>query len=177
MPAVGHRARGAAHVQDVPQLQPHVLLETVPTRALAAPPEDVPEPAHGHAVPVHRGRGQGERPVRGAAVDGRAPRLPVARPWRREVVFLRHRAGRQVRARRRGRRALRAGVRKVDGHRPGAGRAGRAVQVIQPGHAVRAVRVGVRAKRGAGAGAGAVGTARGVQVRQDAPGQEPARQQ
>jgi len=63
----------------------------------------------------------------------------------------------------------------VDGHRPGTGRPGAAVQDVQPGHAVRAARVRVRVERGAGPGTGAVGAARGVQVRQDAPGQEPAR--
>jgi len=63
----------------------------------------------------------------------------------------------------------------VDGHRPGTGRPGAAVQDVQPGHAVRAARVRVRVERGAGPGTGAVGTARGVQVRQDAPGQDPAR--
>lgn len=173
--AVGHSFRGPSHVQDVPQLQSHVLLEALPARALAEPPENVPGPAHGHAMPVHRGRGQSERPARRAAVHDRPARLPDARPRGRQMLLLGHRVGRQVRAWRRRRHALRTGVRQVDGHRPGAGSARTAVQVVQPGHAVRAARVGVRAERGARPGTGTVGAARGVQVRENASGQESAR--
>lgn len=94
MSALGHRVRGPAHVQDVPQLQSHVLLAALPPGALAKPPEDVPGPAHGHAVPVDRGRGQSERPVRRDVVHGRPPRVPDARPGRGQVLLLRRRAGR-----------------------------------------------------------------------------------
>jgi len=155
----------------VPQLQSRVLFETVPARALARPPEDVSEPPHGHAVPVDRGRGQNERPVRRAAVDDRPTRLPDAWPGRGQVPFLWRRAGRQVRPEWR-RRAVRSGVRQVRGYRPGARRAGTAVHGLRPGHAVRAARIGVRAERGARPGPGAMGTARGIQVRRAALGQE-----
>lgn len=67
---------------------------------------------------------------------------------------------------------MRPGVRQVDGRRPGAGGAETVVQIVQPGRAVRAARLGVRAERGARPGAGAVGTARGLQVRQVALVQE-----
>lgn len=96
MPAFGHRVRGPTHVQDVPQLQSRVLLATLSAGALAEPPENVPGPAHGHAVSVDRGRGQDERPVPGTAVDGRPARLPVARPGRRQVLLFGYRARRQV---------------------------------------------------------------------------------
>lgn len=113
MSAVGHRFRGPAHVQDVPQLQSHVLLEALPARALAEPPENVPQQAHGRTVPVNRGRDQGERPVRRAAVDDRPARLPDARPRGGQMLFLGRRTGRQVRAERRRRFAVRTRVRQV----------------------------------------------------------------
>lgn len=155
----------------MPQLQSHVLLEELPTGPLAEPSEDVPGPAHRHAVPINRGRRQSERPVYGAAVGHRPARLPDARAGRGQVLLLRHRAGRQVRPERRRRRhaAVRPDVRQMDGmrRRPTGTteRARTVVQSVQSGHKVRAQRVGVRTERSAGPGAGAMGTAPGIQMR------------
>jgi len=58
MRTIGDHRRRPAHVQNVPQLQPRVLLETVPARALARPPAGVRGPPGGRAVPVGGGRGE-----------------------------------------------------------------------------------------------------------------------
>lgn len=161
VPAFGHRIRGPAHVQDVPQLQLRVLFAPVSAGALAGTPEDMPGPAHGHAVPVSRGRGERRPPVRGTAVDYRTAWLLNARPRRRTMLLFGRRAGQQVRARSWW-CAVRTNVRKVDRRRTRAGHGAAAVQGIRSGQAVRAPCVGVRAERGARSWASAVGTARGV---------------
>lgn len=190
MRQVGQPGRGAAHLQDVPQLQrASLLLARVQTRPLGeGPPQDVPARPHRRPVPTRGQRLQGAPAVTRTAVATGAPRVFGARPRLRQNLLLQSRAGRAVRGGRgrrlggqrpaaAGRTVLRALVRLAadrNGQRAVQGTAA-AVQGLQPGHAARRLRGHVRRQRGAQLGRRQVGAPDHHALRQGALAQVPHR--